>query len=220
MTRTTALLLAGAALVPLACDAGDEAMPSLTTDSVTRMPFFVHTVEGRPPSDPGTPIYDVGTCRPVLAPDGHHVTLGEFDRASGSLSVACLPGGGTRIAVRMHGLIPRGVYSVWQVTFRDPGFEPTFANMVGSGAVGPADGTGSVMVASPTGEATLSAVTPPGRLSKMGTMGDCLMTPPLDWLVLAAYHGGARDRAELAASTPVVQTGWLRPSGDDQGPKQ
>jgi hypothetical protein len=212
MTRTIALILGCAGLLPLGCSPPEDdevATRSMTTDAVMRMSFLLHAGNGQAPTELD-PIYDGATCKPVKAPDGHQLTLREFNRASGSVAISCLSTG-TRVAVQMKGLVPHGVYSVWHVTFREPGFDPSFSHMVGSGAIGPADGSQSALVADGNGEGSVSAVTPAGPLSKQGTMGDCLMSPDLDWLVLAAYHNGLADPRRLATDPghPVVQVGWL-----------
>ena len=60
-------------------------------------------VYGAPPARP---------CNPVTAPDGHHMTLGEFNAIEGSVRVQCLRNG-TQVNIRLTGLQPRGVYTVW-----------------------------------------------------------------------------------------------------------
>ncbi len=61
---------------------------------------------------PGSP-----TCPPVLAPDGHQITLGEFRQADGRVIVKCI-NTGTLSVVHFSGLIPGGTYSVWQFILR------------------------------------------------------------------------------------------------------
>src|SRR6266852_9740313 len=49
------------------------------------------------------------TCPPVLAPDGHQITLGEFRQADGRVFVKCI-NTGTLSVVHFSGLIPGGTY--------------------------------------------------------------------------------------------------------------
>jgi hypothetical protein len=60
-------------------------------------------VYGAPPARP---------CNPVTAPDGHHMTLGEFNAIEGSVRVQCLRKG-TLVSIRLSGLQPFGIYTVW-----------------------------------------------------------------------------------------------------------
>jgi hypothetical protein len=211
MNRLVTYLAISVCLLPVGCgDPGDEDgadTASWTSDALVHMPFSIHDAHGRTPTDPLTPLYEVTTCRPLVAPDGHHVTFGEFNRPTGSLSITCLPSG-TRVAVKMHGLIPNGLYTVWNLSFRAPGFDPTFANVTGVGMIGPADGSGSVMIASAAGDASLSAVTPAGPLSTMGTSSECAMRSEFEWHVLAAYHIDGR-KLGAKSSAAVEQAGWF-----------
>src|SRR6266446_7535498 len=70
-------------------------------------------------SDPGTKLYSNRFCDahvPILAPDRHQVTLGEWLKASGRASAKCI-NKGTHVVVEMSGLIPNGVYTIWYVSF-------------------------------------------------------------------------------------------------------
>ena len=60
---------------------------------------------------PETLIYDADACAPVLAPDGHHVSLGEWKAAEGTATVKCI-GQGTHTTVHFSGLLPGGTYTV------------------------------------------------------------------------------------------------------------
>lgn len=60
-------------------------------------------VYGAPPARP---------CNAVTAPDGHHMTLSEFNAIEGSVRVQCLRKG-TLVSIRLSGLQPFGVYTVW-----------------------------------------------------------------------------------------------------------
>src|SRR5687768_4516166 len=85
---------------------------------------------GNPPANDNTLIYSKGgdteVCTtpyldlPVLAPDGHQVTAGEWRAAEGRASVKC-SAAGTHVTIHLSGLIPEGVYTIWLVTFKAPG---------------------------------------------------------------------------------------------------
>src|SRR6266571_1464396 len=76
-----------------------------------------------PASDPGTKLYNARYCDehpPILAPDGHQLTLGEWLTAKGRASVKCI-NKGTQVVIEMSGLIPNGVYSIWYVSLDKDG---------------------------------------------------------------------------------------------------
>src|SRR5262249_54265970 len=54
------------------------------------------------------------TCSPILAPDGHRLTLGEFMTAKGTASVKCI-NTGTHSVLHFSGLLPNGVYTAWLI---------------------------------------------------------------------------------------------------------
>jgi hypothetical protein len=123
---------------------------------------------------------------PIMAPDGHQVTLGEFNSVSGYAEIKCI-NSGTHVVVHLKGLIPNGVYSMWVVTFKSPGFDPTFANQIGEGALGAPDGSQNAFKASPAGTASISAIIPAGPLSEFGLVGNCLSSE-YEVQLAAAYH--------------------------------
>src|SRR5262249_7496779 len=102
---------------------------------VVHVPFFIQDANSQPPTSPGTPLFEARQHNPILAPDGHQVTLAEFNAVSGYVSVQCL-NGGTHVTVHLANLIPKGVYTIWNLVFKAPGFDPSFANLIGLGAIG------------------------------------------------------------------------------------
>jgi hypothetical protein len=68
------------------------------------------------------------TCNPILAPDGHHLTLGEFTTVKGRASVKCI-NTGTHSVLHFSGLMPNGVYTAWLILVSPSGD-------VGAGALG------------------------------------------------------------------------------------
>jgi hypothetical protein len=85
--------------------------------------------QGNPPTSLDTPLYNkggpLGPCSPptpILAPDGHQVTLGEWRQVVGTASVKCLATE-THVVIHFTGLIPKGLYTIDIVTFKAPGFD-------------------------------------------------------------------------------------------------
>ncbi|HEY6166687.1 MAG TPA: hypothetical protein VI454_01515 [Verrucomicrobiae bacterium] len=137
----------------------------------------VYDSAGNPATAPNTPLFSnaAGVCDhlfPLIAPDGHHITLGEWKAASGIAQIKC-GDKGSHVVLRLSGLVPNGVYTVWLATFQSPGLTPDFANLIGLGALGAPDGSQNIVVASANGDATLSVVHPAGDLSLFGSTG-CL----------------------------------------------
>ena len=74
---------------------------------------------GNTPTAPNEPLYaanifdqPLGMLTAITAPDGHHVTLAEFKKASGNLSVHC-NGDKAFVDVALEGMIPNGTYTFW-----------------------------------------------------------------------------------------------------------
>ena len=63
------------------------------TDDITHLSLFIRDVNGLTPTTPGTQLYEVRQHNPILAPDGHQVTLAEFTAVEGDKSVKCVAEG-------------------------------------------------------------------------------------------------------------------------------
>lgn len=147
-----------------------------------------------------TPVYASRSGLPAVAPDGHHLTVGEWFQASGRASVKCTSDG-THVTMHLSGLIPKGVYTVWVVIFDGPFGEASetkpapFGNLVGAGVLGAPDGSENGFQASASGEAQLSAMMPTGLLSWSGPgflnhyydLQGCLLDE-YEFHLLALYH--------------------------------
>lgn len=176
----------------------------------------VEDAKNRPPEGNATLLYDIDGHTPVLAPDGHQVTLGEYNMPSGYAKIKCT-NMGTQVVAHMKGLIPNGVYTIWVLTFKSPGFDGTFGNLIGNGALGASDGSGNVFTASAAGTASLAVTMPAGSLSLFGSVGDCFSTEYEVHLV-AAYHSDfmTHGSAPGPPTTWVVQFGFIF-NGSDLG---
>ena len=115
------------------------------------------------------------------------------------------------MTLHLSRLIPRGVYTIWNVVFKEPGFEPTFANLIGLGALGVPSGTQNVFRASASGEGAVSAITEAGALSMKGSIGACAPNDEFEWHVVGAYHlDGQSHGASLGPDgTAVEQFGFI-----------
>jgi hypothetical protein len=168
---------------------------------------------------------------PVLAPpydlpdeQRHHVTMEEFNQASGTMQVE-EAAEGSLVTMELSGLIPNGVYTFWADFYSAPGFTEDFANELAIGALGPMDGSGSSVVAASDGAASLETMMPAGPTSwpiaEMGLPIDDFEVPPYvldapvaDFMVWGAYHidgkqwgprPGAGENAAAFDETWVVQ---------------
>ncbi len=74
---------------------------------------------GNFPTDPDERLYaanhyqpPIGFLVPIKTPDGHHVTLSEWQTAKGTLMVHC-NGLTSTVEIVLEGMIPNGIYSTW-----------------------------------------------------------------------------------------------------------
>jgi hypothetical protein len=146
-----------------------------------------------------TPLYYRRTGLPILAPDGHQVTAGEFSAVRGSISVKCLTSG-THVSLHLRNLVPDATYRVWLLTFEAPGFDlgppPDFSNLIGEGALGSNDRSRNSFVASATGEGQITRIHSAGPLSETlpvppfanEPVGACLLADQFEWHVVGAFQ--------------------------------
>lgn len=166
-----------------------EEEPMATSDAMVNIPFFVETVDFNLPSDPSDLLFENRLHNPLLAPDGHQITWGEFSAVRGTINVECSPEG-TQVNLRVTGLIPDGVYTIWNVSVKDPGFDPAaeMFNIVGIGASGKGDGSDNTFVAGPDGTAEITTISQGGDLSMFGELSDCPLSEQFEWHVVGTYH--------------------------------
>jgi len=181
-------------------DSDSPDRPRATSNDVINLPFFVRAEGGDPidpeAADPSTPlISDLGR-EPVVAPNDQQVTWGAWSGVDGSIAVTCVEEG-TRIELELSGLIPHGVYTIWNVTFEPPGFTGEFdapglpANVKAFGPAGPSDGHRSMFLASADGESSFAVTTPPGALGTTGSIPACALEE-FEWHVVGLYHFDGR----------------------------
>ncbi len=154
--------------------------------ALTHPTMGIEDAKKQPPSNENTLLWNTVGHVPILAPDGHQITLGEFNKVSGYAKVKCI-NAGTHVDIHLKGLIPNGVYTIWVVTFKSPGFDGTLANVIGVGALGPVDGSKNSFTASAAGTASLSEIMPAGVMSEFGSVGSCLSSE-YEVQLWGAYH--------------------------------
>lgn len=140
---------------------------------------------------------------PMLAPDGHQLTLAEFSTVNGWANFKCL-NMGTHGVFHMKGLIPKGMYTMWIFTFKEPGADGTLNNRIGAGAFGAPDGSNNAFVASADGTASISLKLPGGSLGGYGTVGDCLSSV-YESHIIVAYHPDQHTHGDGPGSLWVGQ---------------
>lgn len=155
-------------------------------------------------SDPGSPKPDDDDLlvervagNPVddgfdIDPDGEQLTWAEFSDVGGKIKVDGTEEG-THVELEVSGLVPRSLYTIWNVVFAEPGFvddrdhEVATEHVKGAGPLGAQDGSENVFLSSDTGERTLSATTPGGELGAFGMIEDCALDE-FEWHVIGALH--------------------------------
>jgi len=145
-------------------------------------------------------------CNPLLAPDGHQLTLGEYITASGRAAVKCI-NAGTHSALHYSGLIPNGTYSVW-LAIPNPMPPP---RLIGGSTLGPVE-PANFFTASEAGEGQLSVITPAKNLSIFGgPIGECFLDQPVE--LHLAYHADGETHGDIPGPLDawVVQARFLFP---------
>jgi hypothetical protein len=145
-------------------------------------------------------IYEERMHNQIFGPDGHPVTWSEWNRAAGTAKINCT-GQGTRLNIRMEGLIPNGVYSMWAMKFSAPGFDTAYTNVSGFGAAGEIDGSDNSFVASSGGNANFHVSVPAGALSVSGSVAQCIPSDEYELHFVGIYHLDGK----VSGATPGLQ---------------
>ena len=97
--KFSTLIVLGSALFFTSCsedEITEEIIPSppeviaeASSNSVVSVPFFVRNHVGQLPVDPDDQLYESRKGNPVLAPNGDHVTWGDFEGVTGNIEVEC-----------------------------------------------------------------------------------------------------------------------------------
>ena len=148
--------------------------------------FHIESRNGEPPANHTDLIWNNRGHTPIIAPDGHQVTLGEFLQVRG-LAEVTTPDLGTNVAMDLQGLIPGGLYSLWVLTFEPPGFHGTYDRLAGYGTFAMTGTGGNTFTASSSGTASISGNMNAQQLSAFGSVRNCLCTE-YEVHIMAAYH--------------------------------
>ncbi len=145
--------------------------------------------DGNTPTSPSEPLYaanifdaPLGLLTAIKAPDGHHVTLSEFQMATGNLNVHC-NGNKALINVTLEGMIPEGTYTFWLAYLnktRKVGEGIDFANdfvFRTNPPVGSSDGTENIAVADEN-----------GAISIVFEHASCILTDQVALVIPILYH--------------------------------
>ncbi len=189
-------------------------MPSATqiSNESVAVPFFVRNDNQEMPTDDSDLLYTAMLNNPVLAPDGHQLTWGEFASVQGEAKAECMEDG-TKVTLTLTGLIPYGQYTLWTLVFDEPGMDPSLPRLgsEGVGATGIGDGSDNAFVANGAGEASITVTSPGGDLSLVGTAGNCALTDHFEYHVVGLYHidGRTYGGEKGPAGTFAEQFGFI-----------
>jgi len=209
------LFLAFALFTLASCSEDDEFNgPAAQNNTPVTVPFFVLNEAGQMPSAPDQLIYEIRTNAPITTPDGQHMTWGEFSTVQGVADVQCKENG-IQVLLELTGLIPNGVYTLWDAVFDAGGLDPTSSTIGvdGLGAAGTGDGSDNAFIASATGMANISLTSTAGALSMRSNtdLGACPLTDNFEWHIVGAYHMDNNTYGPLLGpdGTVVEQFGFV-----------
>lgn len=170
-------------------DKDGPVFPRIEKDEIITVPIFVENESGQTPVEENDMLFEIRKKNPVVDRNGKQLTFGEFSTVRGKISIEGQEGG-TRVSLELTGLIPNGLYTIWNVTFHEPGFDPTKEenNIRGVGVIGKSDGSESYFRASSAGTGSISAFTPAGALSMFGNIAAQPFKDEVEWHIVGAYH--------------------------------
>jgi hypothetical protein len=162
------------------------------------------------PTTPGnTPLFEATQKVPVTIPGAKQLVAADITTAQGGISVKCL-NQGTQAVLRLHGLVPFGVYSL-QLMLIGMNGEPTG---IGSLSDDPND---SIFVADEQGDADVSVIHKAGALSVKGEISGCwlagmqneIMQQPIA-VVNGNYHFDDKGEGPSSSYIPHFSFTFLR----------
>jgi len=158
-------------------------------EELITVPLFIEDENGAAPASPETMLFETRMHNPITDTEGKQISFEDFDTVKGSVELEEMEGG-TKINMNLTGLIPNGMYTIWNVTFQAPGFDPSVEgmNLIGLGAMGKTDGSENSFRASESGTGQISAFNPKGSLSMLGKISEHPMTEEAEWHLVGAYH--------------------------------
>lgn len=195
ITPPLATQLQGAASFPVVIKLGESmthdfvvAPQTLTADLVLGNADVFGEVKnklGELPTQPGDSLYarnvfdpPLGKLTAIKAPDGHQLTLAEWETAQGTMDVSC-QGDHSTLQVKLQGLIPNGTYTFWCDFLNKP-------KKVGEGIF-----LGNDLVKiEPLGSATGNVVVADnnGTIDKSFGHSFCVLTETKGLVIVVIYH--------------------------------
>jgi hypothetical protein len=124
----------------------------------------------------------LGQLNAIKAPDGHQITLSEFQQANGELLVHC-NGNSSTIEIALAGMIPNGTYTFWLAylkTTRKVGEQIDFANdfvNFTNPPIGASSGTENIAIADAG-----------GNISVTLEHASCILTDEVALVIPVLYH--------------------------------
>ena len=212
-------VLSTLAMTNMSCEKDDEgSMPlvelsSALSESVITVPFFVQNEMHEMPSQESDLLYEFRQRNPIVDMNGKHMTWGDFGTVKGKAKVTSVEGG-FMVDLELSGLIPNGVYTIWNVTFFEEGMDPSkeMLNIRGIGVVGATNGSENYFTASNDGKGSISAFTAtPAPLSMIGDILADPLKDEVEFHIVGAYHlDGKTWGANLGPDgTAVEQFGFI-----------
>ena len=160
--------------------------------------------DGNTPTDPNEPLFaknifdaPLGQLNIINVPDGHQVTLSEFQKAKGNMMVHC-NGNSSTVEIKLEGMIPNGTYTFWLAYLKRKvkvtesiDFVNDFVNFTNP-PIGPSNGSGNTLIADANGKinGTLE------HASCILTDEEALVIPVLYHLNGKTFGGGHQPDAE------------------------
>ncbi|TQO38815.1 hypothetical protein GQ41_3479 [Arenibacter algicola] len=145
--------------------------------------------DGSTPTDPNEPLFaanifddPIGLLTPIIAPDGHQITLSEFQTAKGKMLVHC-NGDSSNLEISLEGMIPNGTYTFWLAYLnktRSVGEQIDFMNdfvNFNNPPIGPDTGTENIAVADGNGVLKVTL-----------EHGSCILTDEAALVIPVLYH--------------------------------
>lgn len=123
----------------------------------------------------------IGFLKPIKAPDGHTLTLSEFKKAKGTITVKC-NGNQAMVDIVLEGLIPNGTYTVWLAYLkvkRKVGESIAFSDWV----YDPKPPLGS-----PSGSENVLIASADGTISVTKAHSSCILTDEVALVIPVIYH--------------------------------
>jgi hypothetical protein len=145
--------------------------------------------DGNTPIDPNEPLFaanvfddPIGLLTAIMAPDGHQITLSEFQTAKGNMMVHC-NGDSSTVEISLEGMIPNGTYTFWLAYLKKTrsvgeqiDFMNDFVNFTNP-PIGPDTGTGNIAVADDNGMIKVTL-----------NHGSCILTDEAALVIPVLYH--------------------------------